>query len=148
MVFARQRGSIAGSLALASLPRLLAAGVLPDGTLEWQVQGSTGRDESQRVREFLQVRTRFSPWLTCSKCLEPVQVGALATDTLFRLAASERQADLEDREAESFEVIAADPALDVALLVEDEAILALPMAPAHPDCEWQAAAGTDGKANV
>jgi uncharacterized metal-binding protein YceD (DUF177 family) len=40
-------------------------------------------------------------------------------------------------------VIAASPNLDLAALVEDEAILALPMAPVHPACEWKAAPVAD-----
>ena len=76
--------------------------------------------------------------MTCSKCLEPVQVPELVTDTRFRLAATENQAAQEDREADTEEVIAADPHLDLSALVEDEALLALPMAPSHPECVWDA----------
>lgn len=143
VVFARKREALKGSLPLSSMPRLLAAGVGDAGVLDWAVEGSIGRDEMQRQREFLEVRTGFSPWMTCSRCLEPVQVHDLATHTRFRLAASEAQAAAEDREAESVEVIAADANLNLAMLVEDEAILALPMAPAHDDCEWEASAGAD-----
>lgn len=128
---------------MSLMPRLLAAGVADAGMLDWEVEGSLGRDEMQRRREFLQVRTRFSPWMTCSRCLEPVQIRDLSTDTRFRLAASEGQAAAEDREAESVEVIAADANMDLAALVEDEAILALPMAPAHDDCDWQSDAGEE-----
>lgn len=148
VVFARKRETARGTSPLAALSRLLAAGVSPGGTLDWQVEGSTARDEMQRMREFLRVRTRFSPWMTCSKCLEFVRMHDLATDTLFRLAASESQAAREDRESESVEVIVADPALDLASLVEDEAILALPMAPAHPACDWDATSGSDREGNV
>ncbi len=73
--------------------------------------------------------------MTCSRCLGPIRIGPLAIRRRFRLAASERQADLEDRESESVEVIATGPRLSLADLVEDESILSLPMAPAHPDCE-------------
>jgi uncharacterized protein len=148
VVFARKREDVRGTSALSSLPRLLAAGVAPEGTLDWQVQGSTGRDEMLRMREFLRVQTRFSPWMTCSRCLEPIRLDDLATDTLFRLAASENQAAREDSESESVEVIAADSNLDLTALVEDEAILALPMAPAHPDCAWDTASGSEHEGNV
>jgi uncharacterized protein len=121
---------------IASMKRLLSAGVEARGTLAWEVEGFLGRDPLQRQREFLRVRSTFSPWMTCSKCLEPVAVPELHTDTRFRFAASEQQAAAEDREAEEEEVIAASPNLDLGALVEDEAILALPMAPAHPACEW------------
>jgi uncharacterized protein len=146
--FARKRELLQGRSALSSMSRLLTAGVAPEGSLDWQVEGSVSRDEMQRVREFLQVRTAFSPWMTCSKCLEPVQVRDLKTHTLFRLAATEDQAAVEDRESDALEVIPADPALDLAALVEDEAILALPMAPAHPDCGWHKGTGSDNAGDV
>jgi uncharacterized protein len=142
LVFARKQESLRGRLPLGSMQRLLAAGIEPEGGLDWDIEGSVARDETRRQREFLRVRTVFSPWMTCSRCLEPVQLRDLATDTLFRLAASEEQAEREDREAESFEVIAATPSLDLGAIVEDEAILALPMAPVHDQCEWQTPPGS------
>ena len=165
VVFARRNEVLSGSSPLSSMPRLLSAGVLAAGSIDsegsgaaeaaadgvagneemlnWEVEGFLGRDEMQRQREFLRVRTRFSPWMTCSRCLAPVQILDLATDTRFRLAASEAQAAAEDREEESVEVIATDPNLDLAALVEDEAILALPMAPAHASCQWMNTAGPE-----
>ncbi len=148
IVFARKREALKGRAALSSMPRLLAAGIEAQGSLDWDVEGSVGRDEMQRQRELLRVRTRFAPWTTCSRCLEPLQSRELSTDTLFRMAASEEQAAREDREAETFEVIAATPSLDLSALVEDEALLALPMAPAHDACEWQAPPGWSADSDV
>jgi uncharacterized protein len=148
VVFARKSEALQGSLEVASLSRLLSAGVEPRGTLLWEVNGSVARDELKRQRELLRVRTTFSPWMTCSRCLEAVEVAPLQTDTTFRLAASEEQAAVEDREAEEVEVIAASPHLDLAALVEDEAILALPMAPVHAACEWKVAPATDSPGDV
>lgn len=147
VAFARKGEEYQGRLPLSALPRLLSAGVVPEGTLQWSVHGASGRDEMQRHREFLTVSTRFSPWMTCSKCLEPVQVQEIESATRFRLAASENQATQEDKETDSIEVIAADPNLDLAELVEDEAILALPMAPGHADCQFTSA-GSEPDADV
>src|SRR5690606_13717483 len=108
---ARKGESIEGRIPIASLARLLSAGVEARGTLEWAVEGFVGRDELQRQRDYLRVRTRFSPWMTCSRCLEPVEVAELHTDTRFRFAASEQQAAAEDREADDEEVLAASPHL-------------------------------------
>lgn len=143
VVFARRQEALQGQLALSSMTRLLSAGVEPRGSLGWEVEGSVGRDEMRRQREFLRVRTRFAPWTTCSRCLEPLQINELRTETLFRLAASEEQAAKEDFEAEACDVIAATPSLDLAALVEDEALLALPMAPSHDGCQWRAPAGIE-----
>lgn len=144
VAFARKGEECQGRLPMSALPRLLSAGVAPEGTLKWSVHGSSGRDEMQRHREFLMVSTRFSPWMTCAKCLEPVIVPEIESATRFRLAASENQATQEDKETDSVEVIAADPNLDLADLVEDEAILALPMAPGHADCRFKNAGSESG----
>lgn len=146
VAFARRREAIKGFMRISSMTRLLSAGVEASGMLAWEIEGSVGRDQLQRQREYLRVQTTFSPLMTCSRCLEPVAVAELHTDTRFRFAASEQQAAAEDREADEEEVIAASPHLDLAALVEDEAILALPMAPVHPACEWHSAAavGPDG----
>ena len=142
VAFARRGEAIAGRMAIASMGRLLSAGVEARGMLDWEIEGYVARDQLQRQREYLRVRSTFSPWMTCSKCLEPVAVPGLRSDTRFRFAASEQQAAAEDRDAEEEEVIAASAHLDLAALVEDEAILALPMAPAHPGCQWQPEAGS------
>jgi len=144
VAFARKGEECQGRLALSALPRLLSAGVAPEGRLQWSVRGSSGRDEMQRHREFLIVSTRFSPWMTCSKCLEPVQIHEIESATRFRLAAGENQATQEDKETDSVEVIAADPNLELVDLVEDEAILALPMAPGHADCRFEVAGSGSG----
>jgi uncharacterized protein len=132
--FARRRQQVAGTTPLADLARLVASDVAPDGSIAWQVSGETGRDELDRHRSFIDVRVRFAPTMTCVRCLEPVQVATIDNTRRFRLAASERQAELEDRDADQVDVIAETPRLDLATLVEDEAILALPMAPAHEHC--------------
>src|SRR5688572_26910072 len=74
VVFARRHEVIGGFSPLSAMPRLIAAGVEAEGVLDWDVAGSLGRDEMQRQREFLRVRTAFSPWMTCSRCLERVQL--------------------------------------------------------------------------
>jgi uncharacterized protein len=148
VAFARRRETAEGRVEIATLARLVSAGVEARGMLGWEVEGFVGRDQLQRQREYLRVQTTFSPWMTCSRCLEPVLVPELHTDTRFRFAASEQQAATEDREAEEEEVIAASPHLDLAALVEDEAILALPMAPVHPACEWHSMAGADSDGDV
>lgn len=137
--FARTGEAICGERPLSSMPRLLAAGVSSEGGIQWMVRGFSGLDDLQRRREFLDVRTRFTPVMTCSSCLEPVLVPEVETTTRFRLAASEEQAAREDKELDREEVMAADSNLDLSTLLEDEAILALPMAPSHPGCLWNAA---------
>lgn len=134
--FAKGREQLAGSTAVARMPRLLASGLLDGDTLvHWRLSGETARDELDRVRQFLVLSLSFSPVLACGRCLGPVPVETIDSTRRFRLAATERQADLEDPEAGGdVDVIAIVPRLSVAALVEDEAILALPMAAFHDVC--------------
>jgi uncharacterized protein len=133
-MFARRRQAVDGQTPLALMARLVNAGVADQGAVAWQIEGSVATDELGRQRDFLLARTRFAPLMTCSRCLAPVQVAEIRSETRFRLAASEAQAEREDRESETVEVIAVTPVLDLATVVEDEAILALPMAPVHETC--------------
>lgn len=134
VLFARRRQVVEGRTPLSRMTRLTSAGVAADGSVAWHIEGTVGPDDFGRQRDFLVARTRFAPVMTCSRCLAPVRLAEIASETRFRLAASESQADREDRESETVEVIAVTAVLDLASVVEDEAILALPMAPAHEVC--------------
>ena len=115
--FARAGERLAGVTLASRMPRLLAS------------------DELDRVRQFLVLSLQFAPVLACGRCLGPLAVDDLSISRRFRLAATERQADLEDPEAGSdVDVIAATPRLDLAALIEGEAMLMLPMAVAHEVC--------------
>lgn len=134
--FAKRHDMLEGRTPASMMPRLCASGLLDDGALvEWCVQGEVGRDELDRVRQFLVLSLRFSPVLSCGRCLGPVSGGRIESCRRFRLAATERQADLEDPEAGGdVDVIATVAKLPLAELIEDEAILALPMAVRHDVC--------------
>ncbi len=134
VLFARRRQAVEGQTPFARMPRLISAGVAADGAVAWRIEGSVAPDDLGRQRDFLLARTRFAPVMTCSRCLAPVRLAEIVSETRFRLAPSESQAEREDRESETVEVIAVTPVLDLAGVVEDEAILALPMAPAHEVC--------------
>ena len=131
---ARAGERLVGSTSVARMPRLLASGLLDENTLvRWQLQGESGRDELDRVRQFLVLSLQFAPVVACGRCLGPLPLDELSVTRRFRLAASERQAGLEDSEA-GVDVIAVEPRLALAELIEDEAMLALPMAVFHDVC--------------
>lgn len=132
--FARARQEVSGLVEGERMPRLMDAGATTDGPIEWSASGSTGRDSLDRHREFLTIRLRFTPVLPCARCLEPVTLAPITAENRFRFAASEDQAAREDRESADCDVIAHDPALDLAALVEDEVLLSLPMFAAHDKC--------------
>ena len=60
--FARAGERLVGSTSVARMPRLLASGLLDENTLvRWQLQGESGRDELDRVRQFLVLSLQFAP---------------------------------------------------------------------------------------
>lgn len=134
--FARNGEQLVGVTRALRMPRLLESGVLDaDMLVHWHVRGETARDELDRVRQFLVLSLRFAPVLTCGRCLGPLPLDELSVTRRFRLAATERQADLEDPEAGTdIDVIATTPRLALEGLIEDEAMLTLPMAAFHEVC--------------
>lgn len=68
--------------------------------------------------------------LTCQRCLDPIRV-PVAIDAELQLAETVREISEADDEIDR---VLASRRMDVASLVEDEVILALPMAPRHEEC--------------
>jgi uncharacterized protein len=68
--------------------------------------------------------------MSCQRCLEPVAVG-LSTVAVLELSGSLQEIEAADDDVDR---VVAGHAMDVASLVEDEAILLLPMVPRHERC--------------
>jgi len=131
--FAREGGELGAAAALADLPRL--ASLLADdvGGLDWRLTGEQRPRAEGGTDAFLALRLRGRVRLGCVRCLEPVEV-ELDESRRFKVAATETQAEREDADAEEYDVLSQVPRFDVLELVEDEAIMALPIAPRHTDC--------------
>jgi uncharacterized protein len=123
--FARGRDRISGSIGIDALPRLAATGC-DAATLAYRVRGENGGG-----RLSLTIEISGELRLVCQRCL-----GALAFPLAARseLELAETESEIEAAEDDIDRVLAT-KAMDVATLVEDEAILALPMAPLHGRCE-------------
>jgi uncharacterized protein len=132
--FAAERGAITGALAISDLPRLAQMGCTA-AALEYAVRG--GADAEGRAT--LEVEASGELELVCQRCLGPVEVPLVAASVL-ELADSQAEIDAADDERDR---VLASKSMDVAALVEDEAILALPMVPMHASCE--AAVGPTGR---
>ena len=92
--------------------------------------------ESIRGKPCLRLQAGADVELVCQRCLEPLAMH-LSADVELELCDSE----LEIARAEDdVDRVLAGPAMDVAHLVEDELILALPDTPKHERC----ALSTDG----
>lgn len=140
--FTRRGDRAEGRLDLPALPRLATMLESPEGVLAWRLEGrSVLRPDGSR-QGFLGLRVDGRVTMRCVRCLEPVEV-TLEVSRDYRLVSSEAEAEQEDLDDEDYDVLAGGRGFDVAGLVEDEAIMALPAAPRHDDCRT-AAAASDG----
>lgn len=123
--FARVGGRLAGTLELADLPRLAELGCNA-ARIEYAIRGGT----TTRERPGLHVDATGQVDLACQRCLEPVAV-KVAAHAELELVTSQREIDGAD---DDIDRVLASRSMEVAELVEDEVILALPMVPTHAEC--------------
>lgn len=128
--FAREGGRLEGDVPVEALSRL--ADVLADneGSLHWDLTGERGERDG---RHTLTLRVWGSLNLRCQRCL-----GRLAhpVDLESRLLLVPPDGEWPDDELldDRSDAIEADKALALLPLVEEEVLLALPIAPRHEDC--------------
>ena len=125
--FARRHLDASGTVSLADLPRIDT----PDRstTLAWSATGSTaGRHGTLR----LDLTIHGDVVLTCQRCLQPLRE-TLALRSKCLIAADEMAADALDQDDE-YDVVVGSDAFEIDALIEDEVILALPIAPRHAVC--------------
>lgn len=131
--FAAEFRSIEGRLSVADLLRLSDALASVDSTLEWRLEGSMVEGaQGQEPRLRLQVEGKLD--LRCQRCLGGLE-WPLRVDTLLQPVRSGQpipEEELEDDEVDALEI---DAELDVLALLEDEILLAMPIAPRHQVCE-------------
>lgn len=127
--FARERGALSGQLALAALPRLAASGC-SGGLVEYRIEGA----ENAAGRPCLRIAARGSLEFECQRCMRPL---AMPVEVAAELELAESREAAEAAEDEVDRVVAS-RSMDVAALVEDELLLALPMVPMHEQCGFPA----------
>ena len=131
--FTRRGDAAEGRLALAELERLSPLLVAWEGALDWRLSGGSevGADGSRRAHLHLALSATTA--MRCVRCLERIDVPmSVARD--YRLVATEAQAEQEDVDEDEVDVLVGSRHFDLAGLIEDEAIMALPPAPRHEDC--------------
>lgn len=127
---ARREAEVQGSTPIMSFARMVAdAPEQGKRQAKWTVRGSV----DAHGRMFLSVGVQASPLLVCQRCLAPVEVSVNSNNTLQLVESADLpDDDLDDPEAP--ECIQGSKRFDLAGLVEDELILALPYVPRHDVC--------------
>lgn len=130
--FCKNGESVGGRMPVSELERLVSVCADRSGELVWKVSGSL--DSHQRPCLLLNVAGSVN--LVCQRCLGSL-VCELDSATTVMVARTEEEADaIEDSlgDEDAVEVIVSDGKVEVMDLVEDEALLALPLSARHDVC--------------
>ncbi|MCK9514824.1 MAG: DUF177 domain-containing protein [Ottowia sp.] len=132
---AEAQESLSGAVPLRDLARLRTglAALPPDAAADWQAEGLWRDAGAQGRQPALHLRIRATLPLICQRCLETVPV-PVQVDRHFVFAPDEETAARWDAELED-DVLVLQRPFDLAALLEDELILALPAIPRHAHCD-------------
>ena len=126
--FARTGQTLRGTVPVPGLTRLRDSLYDDAGQVDFEVRG--GHDG--RHRPMLNLEVKGLLHLKCQRCLESLDFPLRIGGTLLLLANPPEVAG-DELDTQETDWIEPDSALDIASLVEDEIILALPYAPRHPE---------------
>jgi uncharacterized protein len=125
-----RRARFAGVLPVTKLPRLAAAAATQEGELRVSLQAQPDASGASQLAGTIEGDLH----LECQRCLRPF-VQHLRVQLDLRLVETEEDEERLLHECEPYQVI--DDRLPLHEIIEDEVLLALPLAPrcARPDCE-------------
>lgn len=143
-----------GALLAKELPRLAESVVSVDSPIQWSFSSEVQQGTGGRRRWRLEATATVS--CVCERCLMPVSV-ALHAHRGFEFFATAARADAMTEESladgphgaedlAEIDYLSPEDGISLALLIEDELLLNLPMAPKHADCRppAQALGGAEG----
>lgn len=133
-VFAQAASAITGHDLLPKYERLTkeTQGQGVDRLINWAARGELRRDEAGAEQIWLHLTVDASLPLICQRCLGPVDI-AVCISRSFRFVGSEEAAEAQDEEAEE-DVLVLSRDFNLADLIEDEVLMALPVIPRHETC--------------
>lgn len=126
---ARQRGEVQGELPLAAAARLAAELIDSEGSLRYRLAGRL----DDLGRPAAQLELAGAVRMRCDRCAAPVTVPIAEHGAFFFVADEDQLARLPIEDAPD-EPLLGSRHFDLAGLVEDQAILALPISPRHAHC--------------
>lgn len=138
---ARSGRRLHGEQAIVGMERL--ASLLADerGSIGWRLHGWEVARPEGGADAFMALALTGTLQVPCVRCTGPVAL-PLSVEREYRLVATEAEAERLDLEDTRYDVLAGNRHFDLAGLIEDEAILALPITPRHEHCEMPATART------
>ena len=135
--FAAGGGELGADWSADRLRRLASATLAPpDGTarpaIAWRARGERRALAGAGTRPSLRIGATTEVTLECQRCLQPMRIPLRAERRIFFVDGEDTAAAL-DAQSED-DVLALAPAFDLAELIEDELLLALPLVPRHEHC--------------
>jgi uncharacterized protein len=129
--FCRSAGQASGSTPVAEFKRLCADLADPGGELHWSFQGGLHPEGDPQLVMHVSGNVK----LICQRCMTLLDHSLHAHATLVLAADEERADEAEARlDDDRIDVIVGSKAMDLLMLVEDEALLSLPLSPRHEVC--------------
>ncbi len=132
--FTRRQDSCEDTTPIGDFHRLSSLLAEPSGDLAWRFDGWRERGTDGSDELLVRLRVSGSVSMRCGRCLGTASI-PLAVDRRFLLAGSEDEAARLDEADEERDVLVSSRRFQLAELIEDEAILALPPAASHARCE-------------
>ena len=136
--FARTGSKSQGAWPVAGFSRLRDVLRTDEGTLHYDLRGVP----QERGCPALRLKVGGALQLVCQRCLGALEF-PLHIDVSLGLAETQAEIDAEPLAAEGPERIVAGPEMQVRDLVEDEVLLAIPLAPRHERCAVRDAVTAD-----
>lgn len=134
-----RRGAVVeGELEVERAPRLAAQLADKAGTLRYRLTGLV--DEQGRPAARLLVRGRLRA--RCDRCAGPVEV-SIDEQAQFYFVDDERELERLPIDDSPEEPLLGSSRFDLASLIEEQAILALPISPRHAECAAPPPTGAD-----
>ena len=132
--FAKAESTLSGRDALAKFERLREETQAQDEEpqVEWQARGDWHVDAGGQEAIWLHLNVRVNLLQICQRCMGGAEI-PVAVDRSFRFVATEEMAQAQDDESDE-DVLVLSREFDLAALIEDELLLAMPLVPLHERC--------------
>ncbi|MFL9923545.1 YceD family protein [Herbaspirillum lusitanum] len=129
--FSRLKERAEGEIPVAELGRLAQETVDRSGTIKWTLSGDIGKLGHPQ----LSLAVSGAVNLICQRCLTALPF-EIASESLLVLAKDDAEADAIEQQLDNDEidVVVGSSAFDARALIEDETLLALPVAAKHETC--------------
>jgi uncharacterized protein len=131
---AQTQQRLAGQDRLSHYERLMheAQGQAADQALSWSAAVELRPDPAGHDAAWLHLTVQTVLPQVCQRCLGPVDI-AVQVDREFRFVDTEALAEQQDDASEE-DVLVSSRDFDLAALIEDEVLMALPLVPLHEIC--------------